>query len=155
MSNKNNSEAELAAYCGLYCGDCIRFNSKAAELARDLMKEMESVQFDKYAKVKKAAVKELEHYEECINVLDAIVKLGCDTPCKAGGDGCSGPCQIKSCVQAKKLEGCWECDTFEICDKFEFLRPVHSDATRSNLRKIRKYGLDGWAKHRGKFYSWQ
>jgi hypothetical protein len=43
---------------------------------------------------------------------------------------------------------------FETCDKFEFLKPVHSDTPRGNCRKIKKYGLSGWAKHREKFYPW-
>ena len=155
MSKKSYSEAELTAYCGLYCGDCLRFRSKATGLSRDLMAELQAIQFDKYAKVKKAAVKELEHYNECIDVLDAIVKLGCDTPCKAGGDGCQGPCDIKSCVRIKKLEGCWDCEVFESCDKFEFFIPVHGDTTKGNLRKIKQYGLKGWAKYRDKFYPWK
>ncbi|MGB8706547.1 MAG: DUF3795 domain-containing protein, partial [Dehalococcoidia bacterium] len=109
MNEKNNLEAELTAYCGLYCGDCLRYKGKAADLARDLQNELRRVRFDKYAEVKSTAVKELEYYDECIQVLDAVVKLGCDTPCRAGGDGCLGPCEIKSCVQKKRLEGCWEC----------------------------------------------
>jgi len=113
------------------------------------------VQFDKYAAVKSAAVKELEHYNECIQVLDTIAKLGCDTPCKAGGEGCLQPCEVKSCVKSKNLDGCWECDMFETCDRFEFLSPVHSDAPRGNLRKIKKHGLEGWAKYREKFYPWK
>jgi len=154
MNGKDSQEAELTAYCGLYCGDCLRFRSKAIGLARDLMSELQAVGFDKYAEVKSAAVKELEHYNECLQVLDAIVKLGCDTPCKAGGDGCSRRCEIKNCVQLKKLEGCWECDELEGCDKFEFFRPIHGDTTKGNLRKIKEYGLNGWVEHRGKFYSW-
>ena len=155
MNERTTSEAELTAYCGLYCGDCIRFRSKATQLARDLMNELQAIQFNKYAAVKSAAVKELEHYTECLEVLDAIVKLGCDTPCQAGGEGCAGTCGIKSCVQTKRLPGCWECDMFEACDKSEFLKPVHSDAVKGNLRKIKKYGLEGWAKHREKFYPWK
>jgi hypothetical protein len=154
MNEKISSEAELTAYCGLYCGDCIRFRSKTTQLAKNLMTELQAVQFDKYAEVKSTAVKKLEHYDECIQVLDAIVKLGCDTPCKAGGEGCVQPCEVKSCVESKHLGGCWECDGLETCDKFEFLKPVHGDTTKANLRKIKEYGLDGWAKHRNKFYSW-
>jgi hypothetical protein len=154
MNQKNNMEAELTAYCGLYCGDCLRYRSKAAVLARDLMSELQAVRFDKYAQVKSASVKELKNYDECVHVLDAMVKLGCDTPCRAGGDGCSGPCEIKRCVQMKKLEGCWECDQLERCDKFESFRPIHGDTTKGNLRKIKEYGLNGWAEHREKFYSW-
>jgi hypothetical protein len=154
VNEKKNTEAELTAYCGLYCGDCLRYRSKAAILTRDLLGELQAVQFDKYAEVKSAAVKELEHYNECLQVLDAIVKLGCDTPCRAGGDGCSKPCEIKRCVETKNLEGCWECDEFEGCWKFEFLKLLHGNVPKENLREIRKYGLDKWAKHRRKFYSW-
>jgi hypothetical protein len=154
VNKKATKEAELTAYCGLYCGDCIRFRSKATQLAKDLKSELKAAQFDKYAAVKSAAVKELEHYNECLEVLGAIVRLGCDTPCQAGGEGCSEPCLIKRCVQSKNLNGCWECDTFEMCDKFEFLRPVHADAAKGNLRKIRNYGLNKWAKYRGEFYPW-
>jgi hypothetical protein len=154
MKRKYTRETELTACCGLYCGDCLRFRSKATESARDLIAQLKSMQFDKYANVKKATVKELEHYDECIDVLDAIVKLGCDTPCQAGGEGCSSPCQIKPCVGLKNIEGCWECDELEGCGKFEFLRSVHGDVPKENLRKIRKHGLNEWAKHRGKFYPW-
>lgn len=155
MTDKKPTGADLTAYCGLYCGDCIRFRSKTTQLAKDLMTELQIVQFDKYAEVKSAAVKELEHYDECIQVLDAIVNLGCDTLCTAGGDGCSQSCEIKSCVQSKHLSGCWGCNEFEMCDKFEFLKPIHGDTTKGNLRKIKQYGLDGWVKHRGKFYPWK
>lgn len=155
MNKETSLEAELTAYCGLYCGDCLRFRSKATQLARDLMRELQAVQFDKYAAVKSASVKELEHYNECLKVLDAVVKLGCDTPCKAGGEGCVLQCGVKSCVESKHIDGCWECDMLETCDKFEFLRPVHGDTPRGNLRKIKKFGLNGWAKHRDKFYPWK
>jgi len=154
VNGKKITEAELTAYCGLYCGDCLRYRSKAVGSARNLLSELHEVQFDKYAKVKSAVVKELGHYEECCQVLDAIVKLGCDTPCRAGGDGCLQPCEIKTCVQSKKLEGCWECGEFERCNKFESFKLFHGDTTKENLRKIKKHGLSGWAKHRGKFYAW-
>jgi hypothetical protein len=150
----SNLEAELTAYCGLYCGDCLRYRSKVTELARDLMTELQAVLFDRYAEVKSASMKELKNYEEFCQVLDAIVSLRCDTPCRLGGDGCLQACEIKSCVQSKKLEGCWECGEFEGCNKFEFFRPIHGDATKENVRKIKEYGLGRWAEHRGRFYPW-
>ena len=154
MTEVKNSEVELTAYCGLYCGDCLRYKSKVADLARDLQNELQKVKFDEYAKVKGASVKELKHYKECCQVLDAIVSLGCDIPCRSGGDGCLQPCEIKGCVQAKKLEGCWECGEFEVCSKFGFFEQFHGDTAKENLRKIKEYGLNSWARHRGKFYSW-
>jgi hypothetical protein len=43
MANRNMSkqEIELTAYCGLYCGDCIRYRSKAIDLAEDLAYELQ------------------------------------------------------------------------------------------------------------------
>lgn len=149
-----DAEAKLTAYCGLYCGDCIRYKSKAAGLARDLKNELHGVKFDRYAEVKMASVKELGHYEKCCQVLDAIIRLSCNTPCRSGGDGCLEPCEIKSCVQTKKLEGCWECGDFEGCSKFEFFGQFHGNAARENLKKIREHGLENWAKYRASFYIW-
>ncbi|UCH51207.1 MAG: DUF3795 domain-containing protein [Chloroflexota bacterium] len=154
MTETNDTEAELTAYCGLYCGDCLRYRSKVTASARDLMSELKAVQFDRYAEVKSASVKELENYKGCCQILDAIANLRCDTPCRSGGDGCLQPCEIKSCVQVKKLAGCWECGEFEECGSFEFFRPFHGDNAKENLRKIKEYGLNSWARHRGKFYSW-
>jgi hypothetical protein len=151
---KNYSKSELTAYCGLYCGDCLRYRSKVTQLAQDLLIELQMVRFDKYAEVKSASVKEFKHYDECRQVLEAMVALHCNTPCRAGGDGCSEPCEIKKCVQAKKLEGCWQCDELDLCGKFEFLKPVCGDTPKENLRKIKEHGLDGWVEHRGKYYRW-
>ena len=150
----NNREIELTAYCGLYCGDCIRYKGRFADLARDLGNELQKVRFDKYAEAKSASVREFGNYKECREVLDAMVKLKCDIPCRAGGDGCVQPCEIKACVQLKGLEGCWQCDEFEGCGKFEFLKPICGDTPQQNLRKIKEYGLDGWAQYRGKYYAW-
>ena len=147
-------EFELTAHCGLYCGDCIRYNGKAVDLAGELWHELQKAQFDKYAAAKRKVVKELEYYDQCCAVLEAIAKLKCISPCRLGGDGCPSPCEIKKCVKSKGMQGCWQCHQMEKCAKFEFLKPFHGDHPRENLRKVQKYGLDGWAKHRAKFYSW-
>ena len=49
MSEK---EVKLTAYCGLYCGDCIRYRSKAADLARGLLNELQDTEFDNMLKLK-------------------------------------------------------------------------------------------------------
>ena len=149
-----NPGIELTAYCGLYCGDCIRYKSRFEDLARDLGNELQKIRFDKYAEAKSASVRGFGNYKEFRDVLDAMVKLKCDAPCRAGRDGCLQPCEIKACVQLKGLEGCWQCDEFEGCGKFEFLEPICGDTPQQNLRKIKEYGLDGWAQYRGKYYAW-
>jgi len=149
-----HQEFELTAYCGLYCGDCIRYSGKVVDLAAELCHELQKTQFEKYAAVKSKAVKELEGYGPCCQVLEAIAKLKCISPCRLGGDGCASPCAIKKCVQSKGMQGCWQCHQMEKCTKFEFLKPIHGDNPRGNLRKVQDYGLSRWAKHRGKFYPW-
>jgi len=86
--------------------------------------------------------------------LKAISELNCKTPCRLGGDGCEGSCEIIKCIKEKAFEGCWECDSFEKCEKLDFLKPFHGNAPAHNLRKIKEIGIDNWAKHRDKCYPW-
>jgi hypothetical protein len=151
---KNIKDADLTAYCGLYCGDCPRYQSRTLGMAKTLIDDLRDMRFGEYVEVKKDFLKEFERYDEFLKVLSSIAILRCSTPCRVGGDGCLGPCPIKSCVQAKKLDGCWQCDEMDDCKQFKFLDPFSGDIPKENLRKVRKYGLDDWAKYRGKFYRW-
>jgi len=149
-----DQDTELTAFCGLYCGDCLRYKSKAADLGLELLTELKNINFENYVKVKKSSVKELEHYYEMIRAIEAINRLNCNTPCRLGGDGCNKPCKITKCVSSKNLNGCWECSEFEECNKFDFLKPFHGDGPQKNLKKIKKYGLSNWSPHREKMYTW-
>ena len=157
----SRSESELTAYCGLYCGDCIRYRSRAADLARDLLKELQETEFEEYAQVKSGstkqfdAVRQFEHFRECCGVLEAIIALQCNNPCRVGG-GCSNfSCEILACCRKKGFEGCWQCGEFESCGIFEPLKSIHGDSPRQNLKKIKELGLERWAEHRCKSYVWQ
>ncbi len=145
---------ELTAYCGLFCGDCLRFHSKVSKLATELCEALEKSRFEDYARVKSASVQEFLHYPDITAGLRAISKLHCGTPCRLGGDGCAKPCEIKTCVHKKGIAGCWQCHEVAHCRKFDFLQPVCGEAPRKNLLKIRKYGLENWAPHREKYYPW-
>jgi hypothetical protein len=147
-------DRELTAYCGLFCGDCIRYKSKASDLASQLLDELGKTKFENYVKVKQRSVKELKTYKETISTLEVIRKLKCDIPCRLGGDGCAQPCKVANCTHLKGIEGCWECKEFEVCDNFEFLRPFHGNTPQNNIKKIRNYGLDKWAAHREGMYTW-
>ena len=150
----NGQNKVLTGYCGLFCGDCIRYRSKAADLALELLNELRRVHFEKYAKVKRNSVEEFERYDEMIKAMEVINDLKCNIPCRLGGDGCAKPCEIRKCVPSKRLQGCWECGEFEECNKFEFLKPVHGNGPKENLKIIKKYGLENWAIHREKIYPW-
>lgn len=134
-----NDDSKLLAFCGLYCGDCMMHKGEIADLARDLRKKMREV---KYKQVFGAMTKwwqDLKEYDECYKVLGAMVKLRCARVCREGG----GPptCKVRNCCQKKGIEGCWECDEFETCDKLEFLQPIHGDAHIRNMKKISKQGM--------------
>ena len=151
----SRQEIELTAYCGLYCGDCIRYRSRAADLAGELLSELQKTEFGKYAAIKSRSVEELEHYEETLKALEAIVELQCNNPCRVGGGCPTFSCKILECCQKRGFEGCWQCNEFENCREFEFLKPYHGDAHLQNVRKIRELGLDKWVEHRQKFFAWQ
>ena len=68
----NDQDNVLTAYCGLYCGDCIRYKSKAADLALELLNELKGINFANYVKVKRSSVKEFECYNEMIKAIEAI-----------------------------------------------------------------------------------
>ncbi|MCJ7670119.1 MAG: DUF3795 domain-containing protein [Dehalococcoidia bacterium] len=154
-------EIELIGYCGLYCGDCIRYCSRASDLARELLCELHNTEFGKYAAIKSSsvnqldAVKKFEHYGECCEVLEAIVALQCNSPCRIGGGCATFSCDVIVCCRKKSFDGCWQCAEFEKCQKFESLRAIHGDSPRQNLRTIRKFGLGKWVEHRYKCYIWQ
>jgi len=138
----NEADRNQIAYCGLYCGDCFAHKGKIADLARDLRKELRQSKFDKTAESLSdiSFFKVFENYGQCYEVLGALVKFRCKNACRDGG----GPpfCKIRKCSQKKGIEGCWECDEFETCEKLDFLKPGHGDAHLKNLRKIKKRGID-------------
>ena len=143
-------ERDLVAYCGLYCGDCFGYQGKIADLARDLRKELRLAKFDKTAELLSAIpfFATFKDYHQCYEVLGALVKFRCKNTCRGGG----GPpfCKMRKCCQKKGIEGCWQCDEFETCEKLDTLKPNHGDAHLKNLRIIKKQGIDEFIK--GKRY---
>ena len=139
---ENNTH--LVAYCGLYCGDCFGYKGQIADLARDLRKELRGSKFDRFAAFMSnySFAEAYKNYPQCYEVLGMIVKFRCKHGCKDGG----GPpfCKMRKCCQKKEIEGCWECDEFETCEKLKFLEGVHDDAHIKNLRKLKRKGVDAF-----------
>lgn len=152
---------ELTAYCGLYCGDCIRYRSRASDLACDLLSELKNIEFNKYAEIKSSAAKQLdavkqfEHYEKCREVLEAIATLQCSNSCRVGRGCPTFSCTIIECCIKKGYEGCWQCDGFGSCKRLENLKSIHGDSLQKNLKMIKKLGLVRWVEYRHKPYVWQ
>lgn len=144
---------QLIGYCGLYCRDCHGFNGKIPDLARDLRKELRKTRYDKFAEFisKEPFGRPLKYYKECYDALGMMVKFRCKKGCKNGG----GPpyCKIRNCCQKKELEGCWECELFETCDKLDFLQPVHGMAHIKNLKIIKRKGAKAFTEGKTYWYS--
>jgi len=136
------TDRDLTAYCGIYCGDCGRYMSRVSELAHDLLEEFEKTKFSEYAGVKQSQISDFKHYDQTVSILIHIVHLRCEIPCRLGGDGCIGHCSIIECVKNNSFQGCWECPTYNTCEKFDFLKPFSGDIPLRNLDKIKKFGLD-------------
>jgi hypothetical protein len=152
MQDREN-DIEGIAYCGLYCGDCFIHAGKVADLAKDLRKELREASFDKSAK----ALSEISFfdvfkgYPTCYDVLGAFVKLRCKLTCRQGG----GPphCKIRNCCRKKGIDGCWQCDDFQSCQKLEFLSKGHGDAHLKNLRILNRKGVSAFLSGRPLWYS--
>jgi len=129
-------EDDLIAYCGLSCSKCLNHKGRIADLARDLRKELREEKFDKAAEGLSKYFKQFKDYEQCYEVLGAMVRLRCKRTCRGGG----GPpsCKIRNCCVTKGIEGCWECAFFETCEKLNFLKPIHGNEHIDNLRRIKK-----------------
>ena len=140
---------EFIAYCGLYCEECFSYKGVIADMARDLRNELRKTRFDKA--VEGIPFKEFQHYDECYEVLGAMVRLRCKSACRNGG---GNPfCNIRKCCEKKDLKGCWLCNEFEDCKKLDTLEPGHGDAHIKNLRKINKKGIEEFLNGKKYWYS--
>ena len=151
MTKEEN--ANLIAYCGLYCGDCHGYTGIIPDLARDLRKELRANHYDKFAKFISTYSfgKDFSNYDECYKVLGAMVKFRCRKGCRNGGG--SPFCNIRKCAQKKELDGCWECLDFKDCTKLDFLKNVHGEAHIKNLKNINKKGKKEFVKGKTLWYS--
>jgi len=145
---------EMIAYCGLFCGDCVRYGSTLTESARTLLTELEKRKFSDYVEVKKKFDDAFKDYPIFVDVLKKIVELECKESCRKGG-GCSAfDCQIVTCCVEKKQKGCWECEQLVACDKFDFLKSFHGETPKKNCVDLRENGFDDFELRKNSFYLW-
>ncbi|OGO23115.1 MAG: hypothetical protein A2Z28_01825 [Chloroflexi bacterium RBG_16_51_9] len=135
---------DLITYCGLYCGDCYRYKGRIADLARDLRKELRQEKFDMIAETmsENSFFAAFKNYPQCYELLGEMVKFRCKRTCRGGGG--SPVCKIRACCQKKSINGCWQCEEFEVCKKLDFLKPFHENAHMKNLRMLKDDGIDSY-----------
>ncbi len=137
-------DANLIAYCGLYCGDCQSFKGIIPDLARDLRKELRAAKYKKFADAlaETGLADAFQAYDKAYDVLGTMVRFRCRRGCRNGGGAPN--CRIRICCQTKGYGGCWECDEFEDCGKLSFLQAVHADGHLKNLRILKKKGPEAF-----------
>lgn len=142
----------FTAYCGLFCKDCIPANESLFRLIDELEILLSDLGFEKYAAHKAKTNVAFKNYAEFASVLKAIKGLKCVAPCSEGG--CKADCKIRTCVQQKRYDGCWECDRYKTCELLKPLKKYHGKTIEHNLELIKKNGPDNWSDKRGKHYTW-
>jgi hypothetical protein len=145
-------DADLTAYCGLYCSDCIPSDSSLFSAAEDLQQHLHRLKFEKYAKVKASSNKSFDHYAEFSALLHEIINLQCSAPCRKGGG--KVVCPIRDCAQSKHYSGCWECADRPDCELLAPLRNIHPNIDH-HLDLIALFGENNWSAGRKQHYSWE
>jgi hypothetical protein len=60
---------------------------------------------------------------------------------------------MRKCCQKKAIKGCWECTDFETCKKLDFIAESHGDASRNNLRNLKKKGPKEFISGKRQWYT--
>ena len=146
------SDAEYTSYCGLYCQDCIPSDSGLFLAAEGLQEYLQKRRFEEYAGIKARANKSFEKYAEFSELLQQIINLKCNAPCRNNGG--KAVCPIRDCAQSKSFQGCWECDRRQECELLVQLRNIHPNIDY-HLDLIAQAGIDNWSTGRKKHYFWE
>lgn len=141
-------ESKYVCPCGLLCSDCLFFKEEIYENAVKLRDSIKDSQLDIFlgsivkskgynfiadhlTAERSAFGKTFEPFNklpEFLEVLEALIQLRCNTTCRETG-GCSmggatHQCEAVKCVQAKGLDGCWDCPEHETCEKLNFVKKI-------------------------------
>ena len=136
-----NDAKELLAYCNLYCGDCAGHSGRLADAATELVKAIESHEFDRTAECLFA--EEIPDYSLFRKTLRFLTELRCDAPCRAR-DPTVTACAVRACCIERGYFACHECGGFEECDTLRENVERCGYASRENIRAILQVGLDAW-----------
>jgi len=134
----------LMGYCGLYCGDCPAYKGEIADLARDLRKKLRESRVDRASPFLAKVHEGYKNYKQCYEVLGLLMNMHCKKVCRKRVRPPS--CEMRKCCLEKNIQGCWECEEFETCEKSDWIKPIHGDAHIKNLRRIKRQGMDGFLK---------
>ena len=135
--------ADEAAFCGIYCGDCMGRTGVVADAASALVDVLERHEFGRTA----AGVfpNELGDYDRILEAMRFMSGLRCPAVCRAREE--APDCAVWRCCTGRGIPGCYACGGFETCETLRgVLGELHGRSAMRNLRDIRETGLDAWLK---------
>lgn len=165
--------------CGLTCCDCLFYRTNIYEAAKDLKRILDETKVGAFLSILSkeevnAAVadhldtnrtafyanfRSFQKLPEFLEVLNSLIDLQCTKTCPETG-GCSmcgttKSCVTIQCVQEKKLNGCWECEGNEVCEKLAFQRMSYGKTIKENFKIIREKGIEAVPSRGDDYYEWQ
>lgn len=131
---------EMVAYCGLYCGDCVKHKGNVSKLAKALQSELSVEKFDKIART----IPEIKNYKEFEEVLKIISEVECEIGCRAGGG--TPDCEVRICCQNKGYFTCAECEEFMYCTELAGIPVIQCGVISyvKELEHLRELGVEKW-----------
>lgn len=112
------------AACGLWCGSCIVGNGTLYEMARGTRELVEAWGLPHWGP------KNID-YNSLLKKLKGIEKIPICVGCRRGGG--RDDCELRACVQAKKLYACEECDEQKSCRHRKLLNHMRQGAHRVRM----------------------
>jgi hypothetical protein len=128
---------------------CLGYTGAIADAAESFSRVLEKYRFDRT--VECVFPEQLEDYSRLCDILAFTAELRCSGICREEApDRSPSTCEIKNCCRVKGYYACYECASFETCDRFALVQQgLHTASCIKNMRAIRQMGLEVW-KARGK-----
>lgn len=134
------NQADLVAYCGLYCDACSIRQGKIGEAVNNLRDIIAKFGFDKIMPDLANWEPSFKHYDGFKQVMDGLVKMFgyCEGCLGNGGDP---NCRVRLCARQKGYRTCTECSEAKSCKKLDPYRKYFEPT----LQSIKEKGVKGYA----------
>jgi hypothetical protein len=172
-------EKKYMCACGLICCDCMFYKEEIYEAAINLKNVINQTKVNVFLSILSkeelnttlathlgvdkqefySNFKPFARFPEFMEVLDSLINIQCKQTCPESG-GCSmcgttKACVVIKCVKEKRLNGCWECNERENCDKLLFVKMSYGKTIDENFRIINEKGIEAVPSRGDDYYEWQ
>ena len=135
----NEQCLDLLGYCGAFCRSCLFYNKSISKESNILEYLIRCVNLDKWYKPSNF------QWEEAKKFLKEMKegRFNCKS-CKV--EPSWKECPIRPCVERRKLDGCWECKSFEECGTLKKIWKNHPEYLEEFINTVKEGGIEKWVK---------